>query len=113
MHEMALCAGILGLIEEAAEREPFCRVRKVVLELGELGHAAPEALLFCFDAVTRGTVAEGARLVIARVPGAGWCPDCARTVPLAERFAACPACGGHQVQLTDGDAMRVRELEVE
>lgn len=70
-------------------------------------------MLFCFDAVSRGTIAEGARLVIERTPGAGWCLDCGKTVPLKERFGACPDCGQHHVQMTSGDELRVRELEVE
>ena len=67
---------------------------------------------FCFDAVTRGTIAEGATLDIQRIPGAGWCMDCGKTVRLAERFGPCAACGGYHVQMTAGDEMRVREIEV-
>ncbi len=113
MHEMSLCEGVVSLVEDAARRERFTRVKAVVLELGALGHVAPEAMTFCFDAVSRGTVAEGAALVIETIPGAGWCLDCAKTVPLAERFGACPDCGHHHVQMTSGDELRVRELEVE
>ncbi|MBK5961217.1 hydrogenase maturation nickel metallochaperone HypA [Rhodoplanes elegans] len=113
MHEMALTLGVIDLIADAARRESFSRARVVVLELGDLGHVEPEAMLFCFDAASRGTVAEGARLEIVRVPGQGWCLDCAKTVALAERFGACPECGRHHVQMTAGDELRVKELEVE
>jgi len=113
MHEMALCEGVVGLIEDEAARQAFRRVRTIVLEIGVLGHVAPEAMEFCFEAVSRGTLAEGATLVIERTPGAGWCLDCEKTVPLAERFGACPECGRHHVQMTAGDELRVRELEVE
>jgi hydrogenase nickel incorporation protein HypA/HybF len=113
MHEVSLCRGMVGLIEDERRRQGFAKVRKIVLEIGMLGHVEPEAMLFCFEAVSRGTVAEGARLVVERVAGAGWCDDCRATVPLAERFAACPFCGGHDVRMTAGDELRVRELEVE
>jgi hydrogenase nickel incorporation protein HypA/HybF len=113
MHEMSLCEGVVGLVEDEARKGGFSKVRSIVLEIGMLGHVEPEAMTFCFDAVSRGTVAEGARLVIERPPGAGWCLDCAKTVPLAERFGACPECGRHHVQMTAGDELRVRELEVE
>lgn len=113
MHEVALCQGVIGLIEDAASRHAFTRVRAVVLEIGLLGHVAPEAMAFCFDAVSRGTRAEGARLVIERIAGAGTCPDCRQTVRMVDRFAACPQCGGRRVQLTQGEEMRVREMEVE
>jgi hydrogenase nickel incorporation protein HypA/HybF len=69
-----------------------------------------EALRFCFDAVVRGSVAEGARLEILDSPGTAWCFGCSATVPLAARGDACPACGGYQLQVNGGTEMRVKEL---
>ena len=62
MHEMSLAEGILQIVEETARSHQAIRVRSVVLELGALSHVEEQALRFCFDAVTRGTVADGARL---------------------------------------------------
>ena len=112
MHEMSLAEGVLQLIEDAARQQPFATVRTVWLEIGELSGVEPEAMVFCFDAVTRGSIAQGARLEIIRLPGTGWCMACARTVPMTEVFGECPVCGGHQVQVTGGTEMRVKELEV-
>jgi hydrogenase nickel incorporation protein HypA/HybF len=33
-------------------------------------------------------------------------------VTLAQRGEACPRCGSYQLQLAEGDEMRVREIEV-
>jgi hydrogenase nickel incorporation protein HypA/HybF len=113
MHEMALTESVIGIVEDEARRQNFARVRAIVLEIGALACAEPDAMRFCFDVVSRGTPAEGARLDIVRVPGAGWCFDCERDVALAERFGPCGHCGGHRVQMTGGDELRVREMEVE
>jgi hydrogenase nickel incorporation protein HypA/HybF len=113
MHEMSLAEGVLELVEAAARREAATRVRLVVVEIGCLAAVEPEALRFCFDAVTRGTVAAGALLEIAEVPGSGWCAQCAATVPLAERYSACPQCGGYPLEVTGGTEMRVREIAIE
>ena len=113
MHEMALCEGIVGIVEDAAAKQAFKRVKTIVVEVGALSHVAPEALEFCFEAVSRGTIAEGARMQIDRVAGAGWCFDCSRTVALPERYAPCPDCGGRHVEVTAGEEMRVREMEVD
>jgi len=43
----------------------------------------------------------------------GWCMGCATTVPMREVFGECPHCGGHQMQVTGGTEMRLKELEVE
>jgi len=113
MHEMSLAEGVLQLIEDARRREAFGRVLAVHLEVGALAGVEPEALRFCFDAVTRGTAADGARLQIVGAPGTGCCMSCGETVPMRELYGDCPACGSAQVQVTGGTELRVRELEVE
>lgn len=113
MHEMSLAEGVLQLVEDTARREGAKRVKLVVLEIGRLSSVQPEALTFCFDVVTRNSVAEGAALEIVDVPGAGWCMQCAATVPMAELYGSCPTCCSHQVQPTGGTEMRVREIEIE
>jgi hydrogenase nickel incorporation protein HypA/HybF len=39
--------------------------------------------------------------------------QCSRNIDVTARFDPCPLCGGHQVQVTGGDGMRIKELEVE
>lgn len=112
MHEMSLAEGVLQLIEAAARQDRFKRVTAVWLEIGQLSSVEPEAMAFCFAAVTRGTVADGARLEIITLPGQGWCAACARTVPMTEVFGECPLCGGFPLRVTAGTEMRVKELEV-
>jgi len=113
MHEMSLAQGVLQIIEDHALKERFTRVTSVWLEIGALSGVEPEAMRFCFDAVTRGSVAQGARLEIIDIPGSGWCMQCGDTVALQERYGACPRCHGYQVQPNGGTQMRVKELEVD
>lgn len=113
MHEMALSQGIVDVIREQAEAQGFRAVKTVRLVIGRLSHVEPDAIEFGFDVVSRGTPAEGARLEIERPPGQAYCTACAKTVEIAERYAPCPECGGHQWVLVDGEQMRIKELEVE
>lgn len=113
MHEMTLVESVLQIVEDAARREGLRRVRAVWLEIGQLSSVEPEAMRFCFDAAARDGVAAGARLEIIRTAGAAWCSDCAERVVLAELGAPCPRCGGYQLRVTEGAAMRVTEIEAE
>jgi hydrogenase nickel incorporation protein HypA/HybF len=113
MHEMSLAESVLQLIEGAAGKDQFSKVTTVWLEIGQLSGVEPEAMAFCFDAVTRDSIAAGARLEIIALPGVGWCMACAKSVPMTEVFGECPQCGGYQMQVTGGTEMRVKELEVE
>lgn len=113
MHEMSLVAGVMRILDDTARAQDFTRVRAVVLEIGGLSHVDPEAMRFAFEAQKPGTLAEGARLDIVRVPGRAWCMDCAEDKPLERRGDACPTCGGYKLTVTAGDDLRVRELEVD
>ena len=113
MHEMSLAEGVLQLIEDAARAQNFARVTVVCLEIGQLSSVERESLAFCFDAVTRDSIAEGARLEMLDVPGSGWCLPCGQSVAMEQLYDPCPRCGGYQVQVTGGTEMRVKELEVE
>jgi hydrogenase nickel incorporation protein HypA/HybF len=112
MHEMALAEGIVQIVENTARASDAATVRAVWLELGALSHVEVEALRFSFDVVTRGTVAEGARLEVLTTPGRAWCMPCGETVDLPRLGEACPRCGSHQLQVTQGDEMRVKEIEI-
>ncbi len=113
MHELSLCEGVLQILEDNARQQGFSRVRKVWLEIGALSGVDPEAMRFSFDAVTRGTLADDAELEIVDTPARAWCLPCGKEVAVAQRFDACPECGSHQLHVTAGDEMKVKELEVE
>ncbi|MEN9478986.1 MAG: hydrogenase maturation nickel metallochaperone HypA [Pseudomonadota bacterium] len=112
MHEMSLAEGILQLVEETAQREQAKTVKTIVLEIGRLSSVEPEALKFCFESVTRGSIAQDAALEIIDVPGVGYCLSCCVTVMMETLYGDCPKCGSYQLQATGGTEMRVKEIEI-
>ncbi len=113
MHEMSLCESVVQMLEEQAAVHAYSRVKAVWLEVGPLAAVEPEALHFCFDAVTRGTLAENARLEIVNTPASAWCMACEKSVAIASRFDSCPDCGSHQIQVTGGDELKIKQMEVD
>lgn len=112
MHEMTLAEGILEIVANAARARAAHRVSAVRLELGALAQVERDALLFCFDVVTRDSLAEGARLEILETPGRAWCMPCGESVELHKLGDACPRCGSYQLQVTQGKEMRVKDIEI-
>jgi hydrogenase nickel incorporation protein HypA/HybF len=110
---MALAESVLQIVEDTARKHAATRVRAVRLEIGQLSHVEPEALRFAFDVVTRHGIADGARLEIDATQGVAWCMKCCRRVPLARLGEACARCGSYQLQVTGGDDMRVKDIEIE
>jgi len=113
MHEMSLAESIVQLVEDAVRADGCTKVKTVWLEIGQLAAVEQEALRFCFDVVTNGSLAEGARLEIIETPGQGWCMKCEGNVAVTALHEPCPVCGSYQIQVTGGSEMRVKELEVE
>ena len=112
MHELSIAESMLHAVEDAARRNAAERVALISLEIGALAPVEREALCFCFDVVARGTIAEGARFEIVETPGAAWCAPCQVEVPLAAIGDACPRCGGYELEVVQGNEMRVREIEI-
>lgn len=111
MHELSLAQSMLTLVEQSARHGGFRKVAAIRLEIGRLACVMPEALRFCFESVTRGSLAEGARLDIIEIAGAGRCPGCEATRPLDELYGICPDCG-IPLEVTAGTEMRLKELDV-
>jgi hydrogenase nickel incorporation protein HypA/HybF len=112
MHEMAIAESLLEIVETAARGNGAARVATVWVELGALSHVEARALAFCFDAVTRGSLAEGAALEILTLPGEAWCMPCGDRVALPKLGEPCPRCGSFQLQVLSGEEMRVKEIAV-
>ena len=62
MHEMSLAESVRQIIEDAARKQGFTRVKTVWLEIGQLACVEKESLRFCFDAVTHGSIAPQTHL---------------------------------------------------
>lgn len=112
MHELSLCESLLAILEEEARRQCFARVQRIRLEMGALSCAEPEAMRFCFRAVSRGTLAEDAALELIERPARARCRQCGRESQVRDRFAVCAGCGASGLAIESGTELRIRDLEV-
>jgi hydrogenase nickel incorporation protein HypA/HybF len=108
MHELAITQ---SLVEAACERAGERPVHSIRVQVGALTAVVPDALQFCFELVTAGTVAQGARLDIDPVAGGGHCRCCGTDFVLAGAVLLCP-CGSADVQVTTGRELRILSMEV-
>jgi hydrogenase nickel incorporation protein HypA/HybF len=113
MHELSLTQSLVSIAEEHARNAGARVIRNIILEVGELCGADPEALVFAFDVCSRGTLAEGAALSIRRVAGRGICKACAATVACRIPTVLCPYCGALAVVIDTGSELRILALEVD
>lgn len=98
MHETGLCDAILTAALRRAHGRP---VRKVRVRVA--GHPVdPEVINQGFQVAAAGTVAAGATVELVAEPVVARCGDCGHEAPAhdAAVLAACPSCGGVDVQVT-------------
>jgi len=103
----------LTLVLNRAQEAGATRVHSVRLRIGTLSGVVPEALSFAFDALTPGTLADGARLIIDQVPARFWCADCRREFQSDDMFAECPKCGRPSGELRTGREMEIASMEID
>jgi hydrogenase nickel incorporation protein HypA/HybF len=112
VHELSLAGGILRMVEQARERDPFKRVTHLRLELGALSGVEADALRFALEAIAPDTCIAGANIDIAEPVAHGRCMDCGADIEVRSRLDACSSCGGFQWQAISGTELRVIELLV-
>lgn len=108
VHELALTEDVVKMV---AERLGSRRVARVRLAVGRWMAVSPEAMQFCFDACTRGTTLDGARLEIEEVPARLRCRSCGQESEPEDGLPLC-ACGSADVAVTAGHELKITELEV-
>jgi hydrogenase nickel incorporation protein HypA/HybF len=105
---MAITQSVVDAVcEHAAGR----RVHSVKLEIGELCALVPDAIQFCFELATEGTVADGARLDLDVRPGTARCRSCTNEFALHDLILLCP-CGSADVEVLAGRDLTILSMEV-
>jgi hydrogenase nickel incorporation protein HypA/HybF len=114
MHEMALARDILRKIEEAAGTRGQglgTRVNYIKVQLGESRFTHMEELKELLTDISKGTVAEGAKVEfeISKVGSA--CADCGTEFKPGQKMSLnCEKCGSGNIQLTAGNELVIKEI---
>lgn len=113
MHEMSIAEGIVDIALDTMKNNDGTVVHAVRLRLGAMSGIEPDALLFCFEAVTKGTAAEGAELVIEHVPLKAKCLDCLTEFVVEGYRFICPACQSTTVTTVTGRELQVLSIDMD
>ncbi len=112
MHEFSVMSYLLDGVEEKARALGAHRILAINLQIGDRATIIDDSLLYYFDAMTPGTLAEGAQLNICRVPMEFYCSHCALPYEPAADFR-CPRCGLFGQATEAGGELLVESIEIE
>jgi hydrogenase nickel incorporation protein HypA/HybF len=113
MHELSIMESALTVVLNRAQEAGASRVHSIRLRIGALSGVVPEALDFAFDALTSGTLAEGAELIIDPVRARFWCGDCQKEFQSDDMFGECPECRRPSGELRAGREMEIASMEID
>ena len=109
MHELAIATNI---IEIASENANGVKILCLTLEIGRLSGVVPDAIQFCLEACSPGTLLEGAQLEIVEIPGLGRCSQCGAEIALELPYGVCH-CGSTRLEVVRGQELTIKELVLE
>ena len=116
MHELPITESILKIVLKHAETNNVRQVVAIHLQIGKLSDLEDEWIQRYFDYLSKGTLAEGAKLKIERMPIMLQCNSCSTSY---EAEAAklgdlvCPKCGQKDSTLLSGREYYIKDMEVQ
>lgn len=113
MHELSICIALIDQVQKIAAEHNAERVSKIVLCIGPLAGIEPDLLKNAYPIAAAGTVAYGAELKILRDDVTVRCDSCGTKTVAAPNRLLCGNCGDYRTQVTSGDAMVLRRLELD
>lgn len=113
MHELGLIASVMEVVEDSARAAGATAVTRISLVVGVMTEAVPESLQFAFEALSEGTIAEGAELQVEVVGCRSKCSNCGAEYEHSRFHLACPECGSYSTQLLAGRDLYIDSIEVD
>ncbi len=115
MHELPVTEKILEVALKHAQGQDVNRIVRIHLRVGELSDLEPEWIQRYFDYLSKGTLAEGARLEIETSPIVLRCKACQRSFEIKKdglEGVRCPDCGESGCGLVSGREYYLKNMEV-
>ncbi len=113
MHELSICQSMLKQVDAIAREHSARQVQSIHLQIGSLSGIEAELLKQSFPLVSAGTIAEGAELLIEKLPIRIHCQACKRDSDADINHLICPVCGDAATQLLSGDEMLLHSVRLD
>jgi hydrogenase nickel incorporation protein HypA/HybF len=115
MHELPVIESILKIVLAHAGKNSVSQVVAISLQVGSLSDLEDEWMQRYFDYLSKGTIAQGAKLKIERMPIVMQCNSCGASYNVESSGigdAACPECKSKDRKLTSGRGYFISNMEV-
>jgi hydrogenase nickel incorporation protein HypA/HybF len=112
MHELGLMTGIMDAVIKTANDAGADKVTEIKLTVGQMTQVVEEAMVFAFEALSEGTMCEGANLDLTIVPPRSRCLECGAEYDHDQFHVRCPECDSPFTELLQGREMQIDSIEI-
>ncbi len=113
MTERELANHVLEAVDRAAYSNSVHRVSRVRIAVGGRRHFDFELLDHTFADAARGTVADGATLLVKLLPVMRHCQRCGSTFEGSAQDLGCRVCGHPHTEAINGEEVKVLDIEAD
>ncbi|MDR2673226.1 MAG: hydrogenase maturation nickel metallochaperone HypA [Coriobacteriales bacterium] len=113
MHEFSLMSAVMDAVENSARVHGAAKVLVIRLTIGEMAEVVPEAMEFAFEALSPGTLSEGAELTMTTVRPRSRCAACDAEFEHDRYHWSCPNCDSLATELLAGKELYIESIEIE
>ncbi len=113
MHELAITEGIMEAALPAALESGAKKILEIRLKIGELSGVMPECIEEYFGIISKGTIAEDAKLIFEKIPISVHCNECNFEGKIEKGSSTCPKCNSENFKIITGREYFVDNLKVE
>lgn len=115
MHELGLTRAVLQTVNDEVKRVGATKVNTIYLTVGYARDIVDELFENAFAYLSKGTPAEGAEVVIDRVPLMVRCKECGLEYHIElrdQRTWGCPKCGKRDYKIVSGMEFQIARIVV-
>jgi hydrogenase nickel incorporation protein HypA/HybF len=115
MHELPVINSILVIVLKHAAANRVQKIVAIHLQVGVLSDLEDTWMQQYFDYVSKGSLAEGAKLVVERIPAVMRCAGCGHSFEINIKDGVkpvCPECKGESHNLVSGREYYIKNMEV-
>ena len=113
MHELPVTQSIVRIASEEAKKNNVKIVKEIRIKVGKLTGLIPNCIQYYFDIISKGTVVEGAKLNIEKLPIRIKCNNCGKESIIEVNSYSCSFCNSNDIKIIGGNEFYIESLEVE
>lgn len=113
MHELPVTENLLEIVLRHANNSHAREITAINIVIGEMATIIDESVQFYWSIISKGSIAENAKLNFRRVKAEMECRDCGTNYLPEKGDFSCPECGGVSLKLKKGDEFYVESIDIE